>query len=73
MWSNYGAGFPGTKGVPSLTASDDPKLCTTITLDLGNSLGASTTAALCLGVTQADVPTVYGGHICSCCPRVRSC
>src|SRR5262245_14568273 len=40
-WTNYGAGFPGTLGVPAFTARADPELGTTLTLDLGNSLGAA--------------------------------
>ncbi|MFO0982661.1 MAG: hypothetical protein U1E76_13165 [Planctomycetota bacterium] len=61
-WSSYGSGWPGTNGVPSLTSSD-PILCTVITLDLGNSLGANTTAALIIGLAQTDQPTLYDGHL----------
>ncbi|MFN8547629.1 MAG: calcium-binding protein, partial [Candidatus Eisenbacteria bacterium] len=49
-WSNYGAGWPGTNGIPAFTASGNPVLCTTITIDLANSLGATTTAALFVGL-----------------------
>jgi hypothetical protein len=38
-------------------------LCTTITLDLANSLGTTTTAALFIGLTQADLSTAFGGHL----------
>ncbi|MFN8547631.1 MAG: calcium-binding protein [Candidatus Eisenbacteria bacterium] len=62
-WSNYGAGWPGTNGIPAFTASSNPVLCTTITIDLANSLGATTTAALFVGLTQADLPTAFGGHL----------
>ncbi|HET6164505.1 MAG TPA: hypothetical protein VFG37_12610, partial [Planctomycetota bacterium] len=40
-WSNYGTGVAGTNGVPSLT-SQLPVLGTTITVTVGNSLGAPT-------------------------------
>src|SRR5262245_4157504 len=39
--TNYGAGWPGTSGVPSLTASSDPVLCAPIMVDVANSRGAS--------------------------------
>src|SRR5262249_22974246 len=63
FWTNYGSGWPGTNGVPSLTLSGDPVLCAPLTLNLSNSRGATTTAALLLGLSQADLPTVFGGHL----------
>ena len=48
-WANYGAGLAGTHGVPFFTSQNDPILGTTITLDLGNSLGLPTTGLLILG------------------------
>jgi hypothetical protein len=62
-WSNYGAGWPGTQGVPSFTSSAAPELCKLLTLNLGNSRGASTQAALFLGLAAADIPTKQGGHL----------
>ncbi|MFO0982924.1 MAG: hypothetical protein U1E76_14530 [Planctomycetota bacterium] len=62
-WANYGSGWPGTNGIPSFTAEEDPALCTTVTLDLANSRGVTTTAALFVGLTQIDQPTIYGGHL----------
>jgi len=62
-WTNYGAGWPGTNGIPTFTAAKDPVLCTAITLDLANSLGASTAAGLLIGLAQTDQPTVYNGHL----------
>jgi hypothetical protein len=38
-------------------------LCSTITLNLGNSRGANTIAAVFLGLAQIDQPTNYDGHI----------
>jgi hypothetical protein len=61
-WTSYGAGWPGTNGIPSFTASD-PVLCTTIGLDLANSSGASTLAALFVGLVATDQPTNYDGHV----------
>jgi hypothetical protein len=61
-WTNYGAGWPGTSGVPSLTTPSNPVLCAPITVDLGNSLGVSTLTALFLGLSPSDRPTNYDGH-----------
>ncbi|MFO0981483.1 MAG: SBBP repeat-containing protein [Planctomycetota bacterium] len=62
-WGNYGSGWPGTNGVPPFTSSGDPAFCTTVTLNIANSLGATTQAALILGLAQADIPTAFGGHL----------
>ncbi|MFO0983022.1 MAG: hypothetical protein U1E76_15055 [Planctomycetota bacterium] len=61
--ANYGSGWPGTNGVPGFSAGADPALCTTVTLNLANSLGANTTVALFVGIVQIDQPTIYGGHL----------
>jgi hypothetical protein len=62
-WTNYGSGWPGTNGIPSFTATGDPVLCGPITLELANSLGASTTAVLFLGLAPTDQLTSYDGHV----------
>lgn len=48
--SNYGAGWPGTNGVPALTASALARLGQTAVLDVGNSWGQPTTGFLLLGL-----------------------
>jgi hypothetical protein len=53
-WTNYGSGWPGTDGIPSFTSSGDPTICAAFTLNLDNSLGANTTAALFLGLVKKD-------------------
>ncbi|MFO0983492.1 MAG: calcium-binding protein [Planctomycetota bacterium] len=60
-WHNYGPGWPGTNGIPSLTASGDPVLCTAITLYLENSSGAPTRAVFLAGPTEVYWPTALGG------------
>jgi len=62
-WSNYGSGFAGTFGVPSLTLSADPVLGTTPNLDASNSLGAATSGFLLAGPSQASIGTKWGGTI----------
>src|SRR5262249_47820383 len=61
--STYGSGWPGTVGVPDLTASADPLLCSAITLSLENSRGAPTAAAMFLGLSSASIPTALGGTL----------
>jgi Tol biopolymer transport system component len=60
-WSSYGAGFPGTNGVPAFTSRANPVLGTTLTLDLQNSSGSSTTAFLVLGLQRVQVHSHWGG------------
>jgi len=62
-WSNYGAGWPGTFGVPTLTASSNPVVGDSVTVDVQNSLGATTTGFLLLGIAAANTPTALGGTI----------
>ncbi len=62
-WSNYGTGFPGTLGVPSLESREDPLFGTTITLDLGNSSGMFIVGLLLVGFQETSVPTNKGGDL----------
>jgi Tol biopolymer transport system component len=62
-WSNYGAGFAGTNGIPSFTARSNPVLGTTVTLDLENSWGSPTTGLLLAGVARASISTNRGGDL----------
>jgi hypothetical protein len=62
-WTNYGAGFPGTNGVPTFTSSGDPTLGTSITLDLANSLAQPTIGLLFAGVQRATLHTNRGGDL----------
>jgi Tol biopolymer transport system component len=62
-WTNYGAGIPGTNGVPTFTSSGDPTLGTSITLDLANSLAQPTIGLLFAGVQRATLHTNRGGDL----------
>jgi hypothetical protein len=62
-WSNYGSGFPGTTGVPALTASANPVLGATITVDLANSYGQPTLGLFVVGYARASIPTRFGGDL----------
>jgi hypothetical protein len=61
LWLNYGPGWPGTLGIPTFTSSADPAICSTITLDVGNSSGSYTTAAIMVGLAASYTPTMFDG------------
>jgi Tol biopolymer transport system component len=62
-WSNYGSGVPGTNGVPSFSSRSNPVLGSTVTLDLANSLGASTVGQLFLEFQSTSNRTASGGGL----------
>jgi probable HAF family extracellular repeat protein len=62
-WFNYGAGWPGTRGVPAFIALNDPILGTTVTLDVQNSFGQPTAALLLIGFQQTDLHSSWGGDL----------
>ncbi len=59
-WSNYGTGFPGTLGIPALTAQGDPVIGTTLSVDVGNS---ATIVALLVGTQSTSIPMKKGGDL----------
>jgi hypothetical protein len=62
-WSGYGAGWPGTYGIPTFTASTDPVFGATISLDISNSLQFWTVGFVLVGADRASIPTRAGGTI----------
>jgi cold shock CspA family protein len=62
-WSNYGAGFPGTYGVPSFTAQSNPVFGATITLDLANSYANPTFGLIIVGAQRALIHSGWGGDL----------
>ena len=62
-WTNYGAGFPGTNGVPSFTALSDPVLGSNLTLDLANSYSAFTFGLFFVGFQQTSIHSALGGDL----------
>jgi len=62
-WSNYGAGFAGSSGVPPFTSRGDPVLGSTLSLDLGNSYGNDTPGLFLVGYQEAVIPTNRGGDL----------
>jgi len=61
-WQNYGAGWPGTLGIPLIAVDALPVLGTTVGLSLSNSRGVSTQAVLLIGLDSLAV-TVKGGTL----------
>lgn len=59
---SYGHGFPGTNGVPLLQANE-PRLCATCVLEIGNSSGQQTIAVLFAGASDATLPTAFVGQL----------
>ena len=62
-WSNFGAGFAGTNGIPSLTARSNPVIGAAVTVDADNSLGAPTFGLLFAGFSRRSLPTAWGGDL----------
>jgi ice-binding like protein len=62
-WNNYGAGFAGANGIPTLIPRSNPVLGTTVTVDLSNATGHDTFGVLLVGFQKGDIPTNKGGHI----------
>jgi hypothetical protein len=62
-FTNYGTGLAGTNGVPGITLSAPPVLCSTVALQVDNSLGATTPAIVVVGLSRATIPTVYGSDL----------
>ncbi len=53
---DYGAGWPGRNGIPTLTAHAPPQPSYPISVDVSNSLGASTLALVMVGSQTAATP-----------------
>jgi hypothetical protein len=61
--ANYGAGWPGRNGIPTLTAQEKPVVGAPLDVDLSNSLGAATSALLFVGVQPANIPIHNSGTL----------
>lgn len=62
-WQNYGNGFPGTFGVPSLTAVNPPSFASNLTINVGNSSGQSAAGLLFVGFVQTSIHSGWGGDL----------
>lgn len=59
---DYGAGWPGKNGIPTLTAHAPPQPSYPIDVDVSNSLGANTIALVMVGSQTAAIP-YKGGQL----------
>ncbi|MDO8348947.1 MAG: ice-binding family protein, partial [Planctomycetota bacterium] len=62
-WSNYGVGWPGTFGVPSLVLSALPVIGTTPNMVVQNVYTAPTYGLLLWGSRPVTLPTLFGGTL----------
>ncbi len=62
-WSNYGAGWPGTGGVPTLQLDANPVLGTTVNALIGNVSGGTAIGGIFFGASQAAIATPFGGTL----------
>jgi hypothetical protein len=60
-WNNYGVGWPGTQGIPSLALSAPPVIGTTFNMVVQNVNGRATFGVLVWGFAPANTPSIYGG------------
>jgi hypothetical protein len=62
-WKNYGAGWPGTLGVPAFTARSNPAVGQNLKLDLADSATVTAPALLLVGFSKASILTGKGGTL----------
>jgi Tol biopolymer transport system component len=62
-WNNYGDGWPGKLGVPSIALDDVPRLDSQVTLEMGTSTDLWTFGFLLYGLSSATLPTSLGGTL----------
>jgi hypothetical protein len=62
-WNNYGVGWPGTGGIPSIGLSARPILGTTPNVVVQNVYTVPTFALILFGDVPANIPTAFGGTI----------
>jgi len=62
-WFNYGDGWPGTLGVPTMTASANPSFGADVTIGITNSLSVPTPALLLVGLGETNQSTNRGGAL----------
>jgi len=60
-WQNYGAGWPGTNGIPTFTPTANPVMGSSIDGLVDNSLGFWTVGFFFFGLSPLSVPTALGG------------
>jgi Tol biopolymer transport system component len=62
-WSNYGDGWPGKLGVPSIALDDVPRLDSQVRMVIGTSTDLWTFGFVAFGIAPASLPTSLGGTL----------
>jgi hypothetical protein len=62
-WWNYGAGWPGTLGIPGIVAGNPPVLGGGLTITVDNSAPGATFGFLLIGAGETSLPTRFGGTV----------
>ena len=62
-WTNYGTGWAGTLGIPSIVAAQKPVIGAPLDVQIGNSLGANTNALLFIGFQAANIQLPGNGTL----------
>jgi hypothetical protein len=62
-WSNYGTGWAGTNGIPTITAEENPVVGQPIDIDVSNSLGATTPGYLAVGLATTSIHLKHSGTL----------
>ena len=62
-WNNYGTGFPGTLGEPTLAASAAPVLGTQIDIQMTSAIAAPAVGLLIWGWAETSIPSGFGGTL----------
>ena len=60
---NYGAGFPGTNGFPTLVAMSNPLLGAAVDIVANTAANSTQAAGLQFGFAPINVPTPFGGSL----------
>lgn len=60
-WTGYGAGHPGSNGVPAIGMSANPVLASAPDILVGNAVGATALGAVLFGFGRVSQPTPVGG------------
>jgi hypothetical protein len=61
--SHYGTGWAGTLAIPTIDASADPVLGSTLTVTTSNSRGVDTPGVVLIGLAEANLITSKGGTL----------
>ena len=62
-WTNFGTGFDGRFGTPTITLDAPPRRSTRVSVQVGNSSGLYAASVVFVGFASASLPTSLGGTL----------